>query len=135
MSGSRLLKTLAALCLAAIVATNLAGCTPEMQSLMMEYKDDWVAKKTKEVGIGGMVTGVLWGTTGDDEADAALDAYTAVKSIVEGDKLIERAQYAMDMGRHTGRLGHSQRGPPGPTQRLVVHVQGDGVGVRCGRFG
>jgi predicted Zn-dependent protease len=82
--------------------TSLAGCTPEMQSLMIEYKDDWVAKKTKEVGIGGMVTGVLWGTTGDDEADAALDAYTAVSSIVEGDKLIEQAESMMDQGNAAG---------------------------------
>jgi hypothetical protein len=68
---------------------------------MIEYKDDWIAKKTKKVGLGGVVTGVLLGTTGDDEADAALDAYTAINSIVEGDKVVSKAQENWDAGGHT----------------------------------
>ncbi|MFC2069281.1 hypothetical protein ACFLTP_09810 [Chloroflexota bacterium] len=69
------------------------GCSPEGRELAIAFLKEWAAEKkidpSTPEGIWNIGIRTLGGSTGDEDADAAIDAGLVVKNLVEADKLAE----------------------------------------------
>ena len=90
------LRVVASLLLVVLVTLPLTGCSPEIRSLVYGYVLDLYHEKKEEMGAADTIAEVVLGRTGDDEADAAFDAYMAVEKIEKAEISANHAQERFD---------------------------------------
>ncbi len=100
MQKSRLAILLLTFFLGALLLTG-SGCDQSDTGLVIDFLNEWAKSKgimnEKGSPTPAAIGHVLFGaSTGDDEADAAIDAGTVVKSIRDADKLTNKANVALN---------------------------------------
>ena len=111
------------------------ACDPEDRDFLIEMGKEWAIEHkvlTEEGGIDFVTAGqkVLFGTTGDPEADAALDAGLVVHTLETADNLAQKGAEEGDMEKIQAAIGmrpgdwsyHEQKG-------ALLLGQGDQAGA------
>ncbi len=84
-----------------LVALLPTGCNPEGRELAMSFLREWAAEKNIDPGTpGGMFNiGIraMGGSTGDEGADAVIDAGMVIKNLVDADNLMDAGRESSDI--------------------------------------
>jgi len=98
---SRYLILVAIIILIMSLLPLMTSCTPEGRELAIAFLEEWAAEKKIDPGtpegLWNIGKRTLGGSTGDEDADAAIDARKVILNLVEADKL-------MDEGRESGDI-------------------------------
>jgi hypothetical protein len=98
-----LLKSLPILLILALISTSSIGCGTGFESLALELLEEWAdAHDVNPSTAGGAVNlakRAASGSTGDEDADAAIGLVQTVRDIQEGDKLMDEGRELRTKGK------------------------------------
>ncbi len=106
MAAIERLKRAIVILTAGFLLLGLAGCAPGDVDLVIEFMEDWARAKgihptnpdgsINLEGVANIATRGMGGSTGDDQADAAIDAGTVIDNLRKADELMDEGRKNRD---------------------------------------
>ena len=105
----------------AFISIFLQGCSLSDKELLRDFAQAWAEANAVKIGVR-----TLFGSSGDDHVDAALDAYDSIKPLMEADKLMEEGKKSHNMEKMDEAIDRRPDDWSYRVSRSVLHLeQGD----------